>query len=125
MDAESMESKLSDPYILIYEKKISSLKDMLPLLEKVAQTLDKEPKEIMVVGHSDSVPLRSQVRFKSNHDLSVQRAQSVAGVLAPQLADPDRLVVEGRGPDDPIADNKTAEGRAQNRRVDILLPRTD
>ncbi len=94
-------------------------------MEKVAQTLDKEPKEIMVVGHSDSVPLRSQVRFKSNHDLSIQRAQSVADVMAPHLADPSRLVVEGRGPDEPIADNKTAEGRAQNRRVDILLPRTD
>jgi hypothetical protein len=65
------------------------------------------------------------VRFKSNHDLSVQRAQSVADVLAPHLSDPDRLVVEGRGPDDPIASNQTAEGRAQNRRVDILLPRTD
>jgi type VI secretion system protein ImpK len=99
--------------------------DVRPILAKVAETLDKEPKEIMVVGHSDSVPLRSQVRFKSNHDLSVQRAQQVADVLAPQLADPGRLVVEGRGPDDPIADNKSAEGRAQNRRVDILLPRTD
>jgi flagellar motor protein MotB len=33
--------------------------------------------------------------------------------------------VEGRGPDEPIADNKSGAGRAQNRRVDILLPRTD
>jgi type VI secretion system protein ImpK len=99
--------------------------DVRPVLEKVAQTLDKEPKQIFVVGHSDSVPLKSQVRFKSNHDLSVQRAQSVANVLAPQLAEPARLVVEGRGPDEPIADNKSGAGRAQNRRVDILLPRTD
>ena len=99
--------------------------DVRPILEKVAQTLDKEPKEIFVVGHSDSTPLKSQVRFKSNHDLSVQRAQSVATVMQPHLADQSRLVVEGRGPDDPIANNKTAEGRAQNRRVDILLPRTD
>ena len=111
---------------VLFQSGSADLKDDIrPILEKVAQTLDKEPKEIMVVGHSDSVPLRSQVRFKSNHDLSVQRAQSVADVMAPQLAEPGRLVVEGRGPDDPIADNKTAEGRAQNRRVDILLPRTD
>ncbi len=101
------------------------MKDLLPVLEKVAQTLDKEPKEILIVGHSDSVPLKSKVRFKSNHDLSVQRAQSVADVFKPNLKDVERLVVEGRGPDDPIASNKTAEGRAQNRRVDILLPRTD
>lgn len=99
--------------------------DVRGVLEKVAQTLDKEPKEILVVGHSDSVPLKSQVRFKSNHDLSVQRAQSVAEVMKPHLADQSRLVVEGRGPDDPIASNKSAEGRAQNRRVDVLLPRTD
>lgn len=49
----------------------------------------------------------------------------MANVLQPHLTDPGRLVVEGRGPDDPVADNKTAEGQAQNRRVDILLPRTD
>jgi type VI secretion system protein ImpK len=111
---------------VLFQSGSADLKDdVRPVLAKVAQTLDKEPKEIMVIGHSDSVPLRSQVRFKSNHDLSVQRAQSVADVLAPQLAEPGRLVVEGRGPDDPIADNKSAEGRAQNRRVDILLPRTD
>jgi type VI secretion system protein ImpK len=99
--------------------------DVRGVLEKVARTLDKEPKNILVVGHTDSVPLRSQVRFKSNHDLSVQRAQSVAAVLRPVLSDSDRLVVEGRGPDDPVANDATAEGRAQNRRVDILLPRTD
>jgi type VI secretion system protein ImpK len=111
---------------VLFESGSADIKDGLrPVLEKVAQTLDKEPKEIFVVGHSDSVPLRSQVRFKSNHDLSVQRAQSVANVMQPHLADPDRLVVEGRGPDDPVAGNETAEGRAQNRRVDILLPRTD
>jgi type VI secretion system protein ImpK len=111
---------------VLFESGSADVRDgVRPVLEKVAQTLDKEPKEIFVVGHSDSVPLRSQVRFKSNHDLSVQRAQSVADVLAPHLSDPDRLVVEGRGPDDPIASNQTAEGRAQNRRVDILLPRTD
>jgi type VI secretion system protein ImpK len=99
--------------------------DVRPVLEKVAQTLDKEPKQIFVIGHSDSTPLKSKVRFKSNHDLSVQRAQSVADVFKPHLKDPARLVVEGRGPDDPIDSNKTAEGRAKNRRVDILLPRTD
>jgi type VI secretion system protein ImpK len=111
---------------VLFESGSADIKDSVRgVLEKVALTLDKEPKNIFVVGHTDAVPLKSQVRFKSNHDLSVQRAQSVAEVLKPQLADPARLVVEGRGPDDPVADNKTAEGRAQNRRVDILLPRTD
>jgi type VI secretion system protein ImpK len=95
------------------------------LLSTVAQVLDREPKEIRVVGHTDSVPLRSTVRFKSNNDLASHRARAVAEIMAPHLQDRDRLVIEGRGPDEPIASNATPEGRAMNRRVEVLLTRSD
>jgi type VI secretion system protein ImpK len=67
----------------------------------------------------------STARFKSNYDLSVARAQAVSDVMATLIADPTRLTVDGRGELDPIADNSTPEGRAQNRRVEIMIPREE
>ncbi len=98
--------------------------DFIPALEKVAAILDKEPREIPIIGHTDNSKLKSRLRFKDNQDLSEQRAKAVAVIMAPKLSDPDRLRTSGRGPDQPIKDNKTKEGRAANRRVEIFLPRT-
>ena len=94
------------------------------VLERVAATLDQEPKNISIIGHTDATPLKSRLRFKDNQDLSEQRAKAVAQLMAPKLADVARLETLGRGSDQPIASNKTAPGRAANRRVEILLPRT-
>ncbi len=66
--------------------------------------------------------MRATSRFKSNYDLSVERAKSVQKLIAAGLSEPSRTVVEGKGEDDPIAPNKTAEGRALNRRVEIMIP---
>ncbi len=93
--------------------------------ERIAVALDKEPGPVNVTGHTDSVKLRGTGRFKSNFDLSVARAKSVAAVLATKLENPDRIVVEGKGANEPIADNKTKEGRAKNRRVEITIPREE
>jgi type VI secretion system protein ImpK len=100
-------------------------KNFKEVLARVAATLDKEPNQIHIVGHTDNTPIKSSIRFKDNQDLSVQRAVAVATIMRPVLKDPNRLVTDGRGPDEPIASNKTAEGRTRNRRVDILIPRID
>jgi type VI secretion system protein ImpK len=93
---------------------------------RVAATLDKEEGFIKVIGHTDNTPIGSHnVRFPSNYQLSVERAKSVAALFRPFLAKPDRLQTDGKGETAPIADNKTPEGRAKNRRVEILIPRTD
>ncbi|HMA75452.1 MAG TPA: type VI secretion system protein TssL, long form [Xanthobacteraceae bacterium] len=93
---------------------------------RVAGTLDKEEGFIKVVGHTDNTPISSHnVRFPSNYHLSVERAKSVAALFRPYLAKPDRLQTEGKGETAPIADNRTPDGRAKNRRVEILIPRTD
>ena len=96
-----------------------------PVATRIAAALDKEPGPVHVTGHTDNVKLRPTGAFKSNYDLSVARAKAVEKVIAPQLSDATRLSVEGKGEDEPIADNKTPEGRAQNRRVEIMIPRAD
>lgn len=92
---------------------------------RIAAVLDGERGRVLVQGFTDNVPLSGRGRFKNNFELSVARAESVRGVLAESLSDAARLEVEGRGEADPIADNATAEGRALNRRVEILVSRED
>ena len=79
-----------------------------------------------MVGHTDNTPIsKGNARFPSNYHLSIERARSVAALFKPYLAKPDRLQTDGKGETAPIDDNKTPEGRARNRRVEILIPRTD
>ena len=71
---------------------------------------------IEIVGFTDSTGSRQH-----NMDLSQRRAQSVANYLTAQGVDGTRLSTRGAGPDQPIASNATADGRAQNRRVEVNL----
>lgn len=89
-------------------------------LSRVAEALDNTEGPVIVVGHSDSVPI-STARFPSNMALSLARAETVRKTLAGQVDNPDRLSAEGRSDKEPIATNETAEGRAQNRRIEIVL----
>jgi type VI secretion system protein ImpK len=97
-----------------------------PVAARVAAALDKEPGFIQVVGHTDNTPIgATNVRFPSNYALSIERAKNVAALLSLGLAKPSRLQTDGKGETAPIADNKTPEGRARNRRVEILIPREE
>lgn len=69
-----------------------------------------------IVGHTDSTGSAA-----TNQRLSQDRARSVASYLASKGIDPSRLSQDGRGPAEPIADNSTEAGRAQNRRVEIFV----
>jgi type VI secretion system protein ImpK len=90
-----------------------------PLFERIAAALNQVPGQVLVAGHTDSQPIRS-LRFPSNWHLSKERAQSVRDLLAATVK-PSRLTAEGRADTEPVADNSTAAGRAQNRRVEIVL----
>lgn len=100
-------------------------KNFGPIADRIAAALEPEPGPIRVTGHTDNVKPKKNSSFKSNYDLSVARAKSVASVMEPKISDVSRFSVEGRGEDDPVADNKTAEGRAKNRRVDLMIPREE
>lgn len=76
---------------------------------------------IRVEGYTDSVPV-SNPQYKSNWDLSALRASNVAQIIIKDSGiDPKRVSVVGYGEYRPKADNKTTEGRLENRRVDILI----
>ncbi|KAE9629211.1 type VI secretion system protein TssL, long form [Parasedimentitalea maritima] len=94
--------------------------DFVPRIDRLAQALNDEKGKLIVVGHSDNVPIRSS-RFPSNMHLSLARAKSVMAGMAAVLTDPDRLSAEGRADKEPLEDNGTREGRARNRRIEVLL----
>ncbi len=71
---------------------------------------------IQIIGHTDNTGAASYNQF-----LSVGRANSVANVLIENGAPRNRIIAIGRGEDQPVASNLTSEGRAQNRRVDIVI----
>ncbi len=89
-------------------------------LARVAAALNEQPGTIIVAGHSDSIPI-STARFPNNQVLSLRRAEAVMESIAGELTDPSRLSAEGRAEKEPIADNGTRAGRAQNRRVEVIL----
>ena len=75
---------------------------------------------VYVVGNTDTVKVAK--KWTDNWSLSTERANTIVRVLRDLYgADPYRIVSAGRGKYDPIADNSTEEGRAKNRRIDIVL----
>ena len=90
---------------------------LYPTLDRIAGTLNEYPKTtITVVGHTDSVG-----SIEANRALSRNRAAAVADYLAQRGVRRDRMTVDSRGELEPIADNETEAGRAQNRRVEMLV----
>ena len=91
------------------------------LLSTIAQQLSALDSNITVVGHTDDVPVGNNSRFSSNEELSFARAVSTLQFLRNQGIPTEQLSAAGYGEGSPIAGNDTAEGRAQNRRVEIIL----
>jgi len=98
----------------------SLLASSTSMLERIAESLRALPNEVVVQGHTDNQPIRNG-QFPSNWELSTSRAAAVARVFEEQGIAPQRLSAVGFGPNRPIAGNATEEGRAENRRVVILV----
>ena len=92
-------------------------------IKSIANVLSINPDvEIMIEGHTDNIPYRGKGVLKDNWDLSVKRATSVVRQLMKNKhIDPKRLIPAGRSKYLPIADNSTPEGRAKNRRIEVIL----
>jgi type VI secretion system protein ImpK len=113
--------------VLLFNSGVATVMEQFkPIGERIVTTLDKEEGYIKIIGHTDNSPIGSdRVRFPSNYALSVERAKNVAALFKPLMINPDRLQTEGKGETAPIADNNSPEGKARNRRVEIVIPRTD
>jgi outer membrane protein OmpA-like peptidoglycan-associated protein len=93
-----------------------------PLLDNVAEVLNKHPEiaHIRVEGHTDNTGSDA-----TNRDLSDRRAKAVVKYLTNKGVAADRVVGQGYGPERPVADNGTDEGRAANRRVEFVIVHDD
>jgi chemotaxis protein MotB len=93
------------------------------VMGRISGVLAAKPGEIMVVGHTDNIPI-STGRFRSNWELSSARAVTVLHSLLrnPDIAE-DRVVVQGLSDTQPLVANDSPQNRAQNRRVELILVR--
>ncbi len=82
----------------------------------MAQALKEDGRKIRIIGHTDS-----QGSDEFNLELSRKRSEAVRTYLTSHGIDSNGVVSEGAGEDQPVADNNTPEGRANNRRVEIVL----
>jgi chemotaxis protein MotB len=97
----------------------------LATLRQIAERLGRTPYDLRIEGHTDNVPIHTAA-FDSNWELSSARATHIARIFLDLKAmPPDRLSAAGYAEFHPVAGNDSADGRAQNRRVDlVVLPRS-
>lgn len=91
------------------------------ILRQIADIIRGLPNKIVVEGHTDDTPIKSQL-YPSNWHLSVQRALNAAYYLIEKEGiSPNRISIAGYAEYKPLTSNQTPEGRAKNRRVDIVI----
>jgi chemotaxis protein MotB len=99
--------------------------ESLPVLQQVVNSLNALPNSIQIEGHTDDRPLGAGGKFASNWELSAARAFAVLRFLEINGIPQQRLSAIGYGEFRPVADNKTAEGRTTNRRIEINILRRE
>jgi outer membrane protein OmpA-like peptidoglycan-associated protein len=112
------ELKLEVPSDFSFDTGKATIKpNMRPVLDKLGQTLNQNPvTQVRIVGHTDSTGSDA-----INEPLSVNRAAAVQTYLIGRSVASNRMTIEGRGSREPVADNSTTAGKAQNRRVEIYV----
>ncbi len=94
--------------------------DAKDILKSVAQTLKDDKHTIQVEGHTDNVPIATPL-FASNWELSSARAGSVVRLFAESGVNESRMLAIGHSATQPVDSNDTTEGRARNRRVEVMI----
>lgn len=110
--------KLEIPSDISFDSNRSNIKpDFRPILDRFATTLNENPATtVSIIGHTDSTGSTAV-----NQPLSIDRAAHTRDYLATRGVAASRIVIEGRGEQEPIASNDDASGRARNRRVEIYV----
>ncbi|MEE2772232.1 MAG: OmpA family protein [Bacteroidota bacterium] len=97
-------------------------------VKQLGQVLAENPDiAVLIEGHTDNVPYNGSGQLKDNWDLSTKRATSIVQILRENSGiDPQNLTAAGRGEFAPVATNETAQGKAKNRRIEVILtPKLD
>lgn len=95
------------------------------VMDRISEVLATRPGKILVAGHTDNIPIRTG-RFRSNWELSAARAVTVLhSLLRNKAIDEHRVLVEGLADTKPLESNDTPQGRAKNRRVELIILRGD
>ena len=116
------------PENLLFDSGLAEVRDAgQQALTQVAEVLARVPnRNFLVAGHTDNVPIRRRGRYETNWELSAARGVAVVRYLAEHGLPADRLAAAGYADTQPMASNDTAEGQAQNRRIEIIvLPNLD
>jgi type VI secretion system protein ImpK len=95
-----------------------------PLVTALAQCITENIEvigKVTVIGHTDSVPVQASNPFASNQGLSEARAKTISDLLTAAGVPADLLAAEGRADSEPVGDNGTKAGRAENRRIEIKI----
>ncbi|MGB8705635.1 MAG: OmpA family protein [Gillisia sp.] len=103
-------------------------KDGKEAVEQLGQVLAQNPDiSVLIEGHTDNVPYGGKGELKDNWDLSTKRATAIVHILQENKGiDAQNLTAAGRGEFAPVASNETPEGRAKNRRIEVILtPKLD
>jgi len=96
-----------------------------PVMEKITSAVNDSTGIVHVAGHTDDIPISTDW-YRSNWELAAGRAVTVADfMLKTKGTDPKRVVVEGYADTKPLVENDTAENRAKNRRVEIIITQED
>ena len=98
--------------------------EFVPIMQRIGKALETQPGNAVITGHTDNVPIKKSLRFPSNYHLSVARAETVKAIVIAELSDPSRVTSEGRGETEPVADNKTTEGKRRNRRIELIVQKS-
>ncbi len=97
-------------------------------VQQLGSVLAENPEiAVLIEGHTDNVPYKGNAQLSGNWDLSTKRSTAIVNILRENNAiNPENLTAAGRGEFAPIASNETAEGKAKNRRIEVILtPKLD
>lgn len=120
---ESRGLVISIPQAILFPSGTDSVSpEALPAIERIADVLRAMPdNNVRLIGYADTVPIRNR-RFGSNWALSMARSQKILELLSGRYGIPEpRLSIASYGPYHPAASNDTPDGRAANRRVEIVI----
>jgi chemotaxis protein MotB len=95
--------------------------EALPTIAQIADVLRGIPNDVRLIGYADATPIHNR-RFGSNWELSMARSHKILELLSNRYGIPEsRLSIASYGPNRPAAPNDTVDGRAYNRRVEIVI----